>query len=106
MQMTKNQGRNIPRERGKLGKKKRRRRRLFSLLVLALVIVYMPALWNWLFSSNSDIAVIRNDTLEVTTPLKGVLVRKEQLLISPGSGFLVPTVPYGERLVPTRRSPP
>jgi hypothetical protein len=96
--MTKNQGRNIPRERGKLGKKKRRRRRLFSLLVLALVIVYMPALWNWLFSSNSDIAVIRNDTLEVTTPLKGVLVRKEQLLISPGSGFLVPTVPYGEKV--------
>ena len=98
MQMTKDQERNKPKGISKPGKKKRRRRRLFSLLVLVLVIIYMPALWNWLFSSSTEIAVIRSDTLEVSTPLTCVFVRKEQLLISPGSGYLVPTVPYGEKV--------
>jgi len=96
--MTKDMERNVQKESSKYGKKKKRRRRLFSLLVLVLSGIYMPALWNWLFSSNTEIAVIRSDTLEITTPLSGVIVRKEQLLISPASGFLVPTVPYGEKV--------
>ena len=79
-------------------KKKRNRRRLFSLLVLVLMMIYLPALWNLLFSSNSEIAVIKTATLEVTTPLSGVIIRKEQLLISPGSGILIPTVSYGEKV--------
>ncbi|MDI9513940.1 MAG: hypothetical protein GX384_06030 [Clostridiaceae bacterium] len=94
MQMTKSQERNMQKKK----KKKRNRRRLFSLLVLVLMMIYMPALWNWLFSSNTEIAVIKTATLEVTTPLSGVIIRKEQLLISPGSGILIPTVSYGEKV--------
>lgn len=92
MPMTKNQERNKQRKRKKI------RRRLFSLLVLVLMAIYLPALWNWLFSSNTEIGVIKTDTIEVKTPFTGVFVRKEQLLNSPGSGILVPTVPYGEKV--------
>ena len=94
MQITKSQERNMQKKK----KKKRNRRRLFSLLVLVLMMIYLPALWNWLFSSYTEIAVIKTATLEVTTPLSGVIVRKEQLLISPGSGILIPTVSYGEKV--------
>lgn len=92
MQMTKNQV-------GKKHKKRRRKsRRFFGFLVLVLTMIYMPALWNWLFSSNIEIGVIKTDTMEVKAPIKGVFVRKEQLLASPGSGILIPTVSYGQKV--------
>lgn len=79
-------------------KKKRNRRRLFSLLVFILLLVYLPALWNWLFSSNVEIGVIKSATLELKVPVKGVIVRKEQLLTSPGNGIVIPTIPYGDKV--------
>lgn len=97
MLMTKNQERNNQ-EKSKHKKKKKNRRRLFSLLVLVLTAIYMPALWNWFFSSNTEIAVINTATLEMKTPMSGVFVRKEQLLMSPGSGILIPAVSYGEKV--------
>lgn len=92
MPMTKNQ------ELKKQRKKRKIRRRLFSLLVLVLMGIYLPALWHWLFSSNTEVAVIKTATLELKTPLTGVFIRKEQLLASPGSGILIPTVSYGEKV--------
>lgn len=85
-------------ERNKLRKLKRNRRRLFSLLVFILMLIYLPALWNWLFSSNVEIGVIKTATLEIKAPLKGVFIRKEQLLASPGNGICIPTVQYGDKV--------
>lgn len=92
MPMTKNE------ELKKQRKKKKIRRRLFGLLVLVLTGIYLPALWHWLFSSNTEIAVIKTATLELKTPMTGVFIRKEQLLASPGTGILIPTASYGEKV--------
>ena len=85
-------------ERHKLIRKKRNRRRMISLLVLVLMLVYLPALWNWLFSPNIETGVIKTADLEIKTPFKGVFVRKEQLLTSPGDGIILPDVQYGEKV--------
>lgn len=50
------------------------------------------------FSSKIEVGVIKSDTIEVKAPLKGVFVRKEQLLSSPGAGILIPSISYGEKV--------
>lgn len=77
---------------------RRRRRRLFSLLALVLLLVYIPAVWKWLFSSSHEIGVVRTSTIEVKAPIEGVIVRNEMLLTSPGTGIIIPTVQNGERV--------
>ncbi len=85
-------------ERNKKRKSRRRRRRLFSLLGLVLLLIYIPAIWKWLFSSSHEIGVIRTSTIEVKTPIEGVIVRNEMLLTSPGTGIVIPTIQNGERV--------
>lgn len=79
-------------------KKRRNRRRLFSLLVFVLLLIYLPALWNWLFSANVEIGIIKTATLELKVPLRGVMVRKEQPLTSPGDGIIIPAAHYGDKV--------
>ncbi|MCX7773579.1 MAG: hypothetical protein N2376_10765 [Clostridia bacterium] len=85
-------------ERNRKRKARRMRRRLFSLLGFALLLIYIPAVWNWVFSVNYEIGVIKTSTLEIKVPLQGVLVRKETPLKSPGDGILIPSISYGERV--------
>lgn len=85
-------------ERAKKRKARRNRRRLLSFLGFILLLIYIPALWNWFFSVNVEIGVIKTDTLEIKVPLKGVLIRKEHLLNSPGDGILIPAVEYGDKV--------
>lgn len=85
-------------EKSKKRKIKRRRRRLFSLLGFVLLLIYIPAIWKWVFSVNHEISVIRTATLETKTPIEGLLIRKELLLKSPGTGVLFPVIQNGERV--------
>ncbi len=85
-------------ERNKRRKVKRNRRRLIGLLGFILMLVYIPALWKWLFSVNHEIGVVRTATLEVKEPLEGIIIRNETLLKSPGTGILIPTIQNGERV--------
>ncbi|NLP00462.1 MAG: hypothetical protein GX386_09280 [Clostridiaceae bacterium] len=85
-------------EKSRKRKIKRRRRRLLSLLGFVLLLIYIPAIWKWLFSVNHEISVIRTATLEMKTPIEGILIRKELLLKSPGTGVLFPSVQNGERV--------
>lgn len=85
-------------ERNKKRKAKRRRKKLLSFLGFILLLIYIPAIWKWLFSVNHEIGVIRTATLEVKAPIEGVLIRKEMLLKSPGTGIIIPTIQNGERV--------
>lgn len=85
-------------ERGKKRKARRRRRRLFSLLGFVLLLIYVPAIWKWLFSANHEIGIIRTSTMEVKTAVKGVFIRKEMILTSPGTGIIIPTIQNGDRV--------
>ncbi|NLX63790.1 MAG: hypothetical protein GX022_03285 [Clostridiaceae bacterium] len=85
-------------ERSRKRKKKRRRRRLLSLLVFVLMLIYIPAIWKWIFSVNHELGVIRTSTLELKTPIEGILFRKELVLKSPGTGVLFPVIQNGERV--------
>ncbi len=85
-------------EKSKKRKIKRRRRRLLSLLGFVLLLIYIPAIWKWIFSVNHEISVIRTATLEMKTPIEGILIRKELLLKSPGTGVLFPSIQNGERV--------
>lgn len=85
-------------ERNRRRKAKRNRRRLFSLLGFILLLIYVPALWKWVFSVNHEIGVVKTATLEVKAPFEGILIRKETLLESPGTGIMIPTIQNGERV--------
>ncbi len=85
-------------EKQKMRKARRNRRRFFSFLGFLLLLIYVPALWNWLFSSNHEIGVIKTATLEMKVPVKGLFIRKEQILTSPGKGIIIPNIQYGERV--------
>jgi len=85
-------------EKSRKRKIKRRRRRLLSLLGFVLVLIYIPAIWKWIFSVNHELGVIRTATLEMKTPIEGLLFRKELLLKSPGTGILFPVIQNGERV--------
>ncbi|MGI6086192.1 MAG: HlyD family efflux transporter periplasmic adaptor subunit [Acetivibrionales bacterium] len=85
-------------EKSRKRKIKRRRRRLLSLLSFVLLLVYIPAIWKWVFSVNHETNVIRTATLEVKTPIEGILIRKELLLKAPGTGILFPSIQNGERV--------
>lgn len=85
-------------ERNKKRKARKLKRRLMSLLAFILLLIYIPALWNWVFSVNYEIGVIKTATLELKVPLKGILIRKESLLKSPGDGVLIPKIQNGEKV--------
>ena len=85
-------------ERNKKRKARRSRRRLLSFLGFLLVLIYIPALWNWAFSANYEIGAIKTATLEIKIPLRGLLIRKENLLKSPGDGIIIPNIQYGDRV--------
>lgn len=85
-------------ERNKKRKARRNKRRLMSLLGIILVLIYIPALWNWVFSVNYEIGVIKTATLEIKVPVRGLLVRKEFVINSPGDGIIIPGTQYGERV--------
>ena len=89
-------------ERKRRRKKKRNRRRLLGLLGFILMLVYIPAIWKWLFSVNHEIGVVRTATLEVKAPLEGILIRNETTLKSPGTGIIIPTINNGERVAKSR----
>ncbi|HHW23021.1 MAG TPA: hypothetical protein GXX26_09105 [Clostridiaceae bacterium] len=85
-------------ERIRKRKKKRNRRRLLSFLGFILMLIYIPAIWKWVFSVNHEISVVRTATLEVKIPLEGIFIRNETTLKSPGTGIIIPTVQNGERV--------
>lgn len=85
-------------ERNKKRKKRRRRRRLLSLLGYILLLIYIPAIWKWLFSTSHEIGVIRTATIEVKAPIEGVLIREEKYLKSPDTGIIIPIIQNGERV--------
>ena len=85
-------------ERIKKRRERRNRRRLFSFLGFILVIIYIPAIWNWAFSANYEIGAIKTATLEIKVPIKGVLIRNEILMKPPGDGVVIPEIQNGERV--------
>jgi hypothetical protein len=89
-------------ERIRKRKKKRSRRRLLSFLGFILMLIYIPAVWKWVFSVNHEISVVRTATLEVKVPLEGIFIRNETILNSPGTGIIIPTVQNGERVAKNR----
>jgi hypothetical protein len=85
-------------ERLRIKRARRNRRRFFSLLGFLLLLIYVPALWNWLFSKNHEIGVIKTATLEIKVPVNALFIRNEKLLLSPEKGIILPNVQYGERV--------
>lgn len=79
-------------------KKRKLKRRLLGFLAFVLMLIYLPAIWNWLFSVNYEIGVIKTDTLEVKLPLKGVFIRNEYFLKAPNNGICIPSAQYGDRV--------
>ena len=78
-------------------RRKSTRRRVISFLGFLVVLIYIPALWNWLFSVNYELGIIKTATMEIKVPIRGMMVRSETLLHSPGDGIVIPEVQYGER---------
>lgn len=85
-------------ERRKIRRARRVRRRFLSFLGFIMMLIYIPALWNWFFSVNYEIASIGTSTLEIKVPVNGLFLRKEYVMKAPGDGILIPAVQYGDRV--------
>lgn len=78
-------------------KARRNRKRLLSFLGFILLLIYIPAVWNWAFSNNYEIGVLKTATLEIKVPIQGMMIRKELTIKSPGDGIIIPSLQYGDR---------
>ena len=80
----------------------RRRRgnggRLAGVLVVLVMVLYIPAMWKWFFTKGVESGIIQEDVLELKTPVTGLFIRDEKLLLAPDSGMILPVARYGEKV--------
>lgn len=79
-------------------RKKHRKNRLPYILIVLFALVYLPALWNWVFHDGIETNVLYTGLLELSVPSEGVFMRQEVSIQSPKEGIVIPKVDSGERV--------
>lgn len=102
MNYTKEKGINVPNgsksQNGNKAKKGKKKTKVSYVLLFLFVLLYMPALWNWIFHDGIDTEVLNTGLLDMRIPLEGVFVREEIAIKSPGDGIIISKVNQGERV--------
>jgi len=102
MGATKDKSRNraASQEKLKSGKVKRRRNKGKSIrfLVILFALIYLPALWKWVFHGKVETDILYTDALEIKIRSEGVFIRDETAVRSPKGGIVIPKVNQGERV--------
>lgn len=74
----------------KKGKEGGKKIRLSHFLMIIFALLYLPALWNWIFHDNIDTEVLNTGLLEVRISAEGVFVREEAVIKAPHEGIIIP----------------
>jgi len=83
------------RKKDQKGKKKNR---VGNILLILFALLYMPALWNWIFHDSIDTEILNTGLLEMRIPMEGVFVRDEIAIKAPGDGIIISKVNQRERV--------
>jgi hypothetical protein len=79
-------------------KKKRNRRRAVRYVLIFFALVYLPAMWKWIFHGHIETDVLHSDTLEIAVKSEGVFIWDETCVKSPKDGIVIPKAKQGERV--------
>jgi hypothetical protein len=77
---------------------RRNKNRSMHLILIIFAIIYLPALWKWIFHGNIETDIIHSGILEIKIPSEGVFIREETQVKSPYEGIVIPKVQHGERV--------
>lgn len=79
-------------------KKRRKKSKSIRFLLILFALIYLPALWKWVFHGHVETDVIYTDTLEIKIKSEGFFIRDETAVQSPKEGIVIPKVNQGERV--------
>lgn len=86
----------------KLNSKKSRRKRskgkVIRIFLIIFALIYLPALWKWIFHGHIETDVMHTGILELKIKSEGVFIRDETAVQSPQEGIVIPKVDQGERV--------
>ena len=89
----KNKKTQAPRSEKKAAKKSR-----LSFILIIFALLYLPALWNWIFHDSIDTEILNTGLLELRIPIEGAFVRQEAVIKAPGEGIIIPKTNQLERV--------
>jgi len=102
MGTTKDEGINLAgsgaRQKKRQKKRRKHRGRVVRCILILFVLVYLPALWKWIFHGNIETDVLYSGNLEISIRSEGVLIWDETYVKSPKEGFVIPKAEQGERI--------
>ncbi|MDP4092037.1 MAG: HlyD family efflux transporter periplasmic adaptor subunit [Bacillota bacterium] len=79
-------------------KGKNRKLKIGSFIVALFLIVYIPSLFHWMGGSSIHTDLIRMGTIEDSINVDGIVVRNEEVLISPFNGKCIREAEEGEKV--------
>ena len=102
MTTTKDKGRNAAASVAKPIKRQINRRknrgRVVRYALILFALVYLPALWRWVFHGHVETDILHSDVLEIRIRSEGVFIWDETYITSPKDGIVIPKVEQGERV--------
>ncbi len=78
--------------------RRRKRGKPLRFLLILFVLIYLPALWKWIFHGNIEKDILHTNILEIKIKSEGVFIRDEKPVVSPRDGIVIPRVDQGERV--------
>lgn len=82
----------------RLVRKKRQKGGFTRFLLFLFALLYLPALWNWLFHGAVETEILNTGLLELKIPSQGVFIRQETAMTAAKDGIIIPKVSSGERV--------
>ena len=79
-------------------KKKIAKKNRLSFMLIIFALLYLPALWNWIFHDSIDTEILNTGLLELRIPIEGAFVRQETVIKAPGEGIIIPKANQRERI--------
>ena len=79
-------------------KKKIEKKNRLSFMLIIFALLYLPALWNWIFHDSIDTEILNTGLLELRIPIEGAFVRQETVIKAPDEGIIIPKANQRERI--------
>ncbi len=98
MSTAKDKGKKIQRKKTGESRGANHKKRFPRFLLVLFALLYLPALWNWIFHGHIETGILYSGLVEIKIPSEGVLVRDEAPIFAPVGGIVIPKVNQGERV--------
>jgi len=83
---------------GKSGTKSGTKSGVKIILAIAFILIYLPSVIHWVYGKGITKDLVRNGVIEDSVNSNGLIIRDEELLVSPFEGLFIPAVEEGEKV--------